>query len=378
MKIPPSAVLLPILGLLAQSAAAAEARRVDFGSLDDGSRIEAVELSNGNGMSVRIMTLGATIQSLSVPDRDGKSGDIVLGYATAAEYLAKPQYFGATVGRYANRIAKGRFSLDGREYVLETNDGPNHLHGGTHGLDKVVWKLDAAQTGSPARAVFTYSSPDGAGGYPGQLDVRATFSLGDDNKLSIEYQAQTDKPTIVNITNHSYFNLAGEDGSSDVMDHRLTIDADRFTPVDSTLIPTGELRPVAGTPFDFRKSLAIGLRIRDGHDRQIRFGRGYDHNFIINGADGSLRRAVVVEDPDSGRIMELWTTAPGVQFYSGNFLDATTVGKSGRVYRQGDALCLEPQVFPDSPNHPDFPSARLDPGQTYKNRMEYHFSTEGE
>ena len=378
MKIPPSALLLPILGLLAQPAAAAEARRVDFGSLDDGTRIEAVELTNGNGMSVRIMTLGATIQSLSVPDRDGNSGDIVLGYATPAEYLAKPQYFGATVGRYANRIARGRFSLDGREYVLETNDGPNHLHGGTHGLDKVVWKLDAAETGSPARAVFTYSSPDGAGGYPGQLDVRATYALGDDNTLSIAYEAQTDKPTIVNITNHSYFNLAGEDGTADVMDHRLTIEADRFTPVDSTLIPTGERRPVAGTPFDFRKSRAIGLRIRDGHDQQIRFGRGYDHNFVINAADGSLRRAVVVEDPDSGRVMELWTTAPGVQFYSGNFLDATTVGKSGRVYRQGDALCLEPQVFPDSPNHPDFPSARLDPGQTYKNRMEYHFSTEGE
>ncbi|MGA8203184.1 MAG: aldose epimerase family protein [Woeseiaceae bacterium] len=378
MKIRPSAALLPILGLLAQSAAAAEARRVDFGSLDDGTRIEAAELTNGNGMRVRIMTLGATIQSLSVPDRDGNSGDIVLGYATPAEYLAKPQYFGATVGRYANRIAGGRFTLDGREYVLETNDGPNHLHGGTHGLDKVVWKLEAAETGSPARAVFTYSSPDGAGGYPGQLDVRAIYSLGDDNTLSIDYQAQTDKPTIVNITNHSYFNLAGEDGTTGVMDHRLTIDADRFTPVDSTLIPTGELRPVAGTPFDFRKSEAIGLRIRDGDDQQIRYGRGYDHNFVINAADGSLRRAVVVEDPDSGRVMELWTTAPGVQFYSGNFLDATTVGKSGRVYRQGDALCLEPQVFPDAPNHPDFPSARLDPGQTYENRMEYRFSTGGE
>ena len=378
MKILPSVALLPILCLLAQSAAAAEARRVDFGSLDDGTRIEAVELSNGNGMSVRIMTLGATIQSLSVPDRDGNSGDIVLGYATPAEYLAKPQYFGATVGRYANRIAKGRFSLDGREYVLETNDGPNHLHGGTHGLDKVVWTLEAAATGSPARAVFTYSSPDGAGGYPGKLDVRATFSLGDDNTLTVDYQAKTDKPTIVNITNHSYFNLAGEDGTTGVMEHRLTIDADRFTPVDSTLIPTGELRPVAGTPFDFRQAHAIGLRIRDGHDQQIRYGRGYDHNFVINGADGSLRRAVVVEDPDSGRIMELWTTAPGVQFYSGNFLDATTVGKSGRVYRQGDALCLEPQVYPDSPNHPDFPSARLDPGQTYENRMEYRFSNEGE
>jgi aldose 1-epimerase len=378
MKNLPSCALLPILGLLAQAAVAAEARRIDFGELDDGTRIEAVELSNDLGMSARIMTLGATVQSLSVPDRTGTSGDIVLGYATAAEYLAKPQYFGATVGRYANRIAKGRFTLDGHEYVLETNDGPNHLHGGIHGLDKVVWKLETAETGSPARAVFSWSSPDGAGGYPGKLDVRATYSLGDDNTLSIVYQAQTDKPTIVNITNHSYFNLAGEDGNTDIMEHRLTIDADRYTPVDSTLIPTGELRPVAGTPFDFREAHPIGLHVREGQDQQIRYGRGYDHNFVINGETGSLRRAVVVEDPASGRVMELWTTAPGVQFYSGNFLDATTVGKSGRVYRQGDALCLEPQIFPDSPNHAYFPSARLDPGKTYENKMEYRFSTEEE
>lgn len=378
MKNVPSVALLSILGLLAQAAAAAEARRVDFGTLDDGSRIEAVELSNANGVAARIMTLGATVQSLSVPDRKGTGGDIVLGYPTAAEYLARPQYFGATVGRYANRIAKGRFTLDGREYVLETNDGPNHLHGGTRGLDKVVWTLESFAGGSPARAVFTTTSPDGAGGYPGKLDVRASFSLGDDNTLSIVYKAKTDKPTIVNITNHSYFNLAGEDGNSDIMEHRLTIDADRYTPVDSTLIPTGELRPVAGTPFDFRKQRAIGLQVRDGRDQQIRYGRGYDHNFVINGSDGSLRRAVVVEDPESGRVMELWTTAPGVQFYSGNFLDATTVGKSGRVYRQGDALCLEPQVFPDAPNHADFPSARLDPGETYENRMEFRFSTDGD
>jgi aldose 1-epimerase len=378
MRILPSVALFSTLCLLTQAAPAADARRVDFGSLDDGTRIEAVEFSNGNGMRARIMTLGATVQSLSVPDRDGNSGDIVLGYATPAEYLARPQYFGASVGRYANRIAHGRFTLDGHEYTLETNDGPNHLHGGLHGLDKVVWKLESVQGGSPARAVFTYSSPDGAGGYPGKLDVRAICSLGDDNVLTVEYQAQTDKPTIVNITNHSYFNLAGEDGTSDVMAQRLTIDADQYTPVDSTLIPTGELRDVAGTPFDFREAHEIGLRIRDGHDQQIRYGRGYDHNFVLNDSDGSLRRAVVVEDPGSGRVMELWTTAPGVQFYSGNFLDATTTGKSGRVYRQGDALCLEPQVFPDSPNHPDFPSARLDPGHIYKNKMEYRFSTEAE
>lgn len=360
-----------------ETVSAAEGKRMDFGELDDGTRIEAVELSNGRGVSARVITLGATVQALSVPDRDGNSADIVLGYASPRQYLKDPQYFGATVGRYANRIKEGRFTLEGVEYRLPTNDGPNHLHGGPSGLDKVVWTLDSVESGSPARAVLTCVSPDGDGGYPGTLEVTAIYSLGDPNDLTVEYRATTDKPTIVNVTNHSYFNLAGEAGNATVMAQRLRLFADRFTPVDATLIPTGERRDVVGTPFDFREPKPIGRDIRDGSSRQIVFGRGYDHNFIVNGEAGTLRAAATIEDPVSGRVLELLVTAPGVQVYSGNGLDATTVGKSGRVYRPGDALCLEPQVFPDSPNQPDFPSARLDPGETYINKMVFRFSTAG-
>ncbi len=355
-------------------AIAAEARRVQFGQLADGTGIEAVELSNAGSVSARIITLGAALQSLNVPDRHGKSGDVVLGYATPAEYLAKPQYFGATVGRYANRIAGGRFTLDGKDYILDTNDGPNHLHGGLRGLDKVVWKIESVSSGSPARAVLAHTSPDGDGGYPGVLKITATYVLDDKNELSIEYRATTDKPTIVNITNHSFFNLAGASGGADVMNQRLTLFADAYTPVDKTLIPTGERRAVQGTPFDFRQPEAIGRRIRDGRDEQIRFGRGYDHNFILNGAAGTLRPAARLEDPESGRVMDMLTSAAAVQFYSGNFLDGTVVGKGNRLYRQGDGLCLEPQVFPDAPHHPDFPTARLDPGQVYSNRILLRFS----
>ena len=369
-----AALNLLLAGAPVQSA---EVARKNFGELADGTRIEAIVLSNAGGTSATIITLGATIQSLLVPDRNGKSADIVLGHATPDEYLEKPQYFGATVGRYANRIAAGRFALDGKEYSLPTNDGNNHLHGGPQGLDKALWNVESVSSGSPATVTLTHTSPDGEAGYPGRLDIAATYALNDRNELSVEYRATTDKPTIVNITNHAYFNLAGEAGHYDVMDHRLVLVADRYTPVDETLIPTGEVQEVAGTPFDFRESNPIGLRIRDGRDKQIRFGRGYDHNFVIKGAAGTLRRGARVEDPHSGRVMEVLTTAPGVQFYSGNFLDGTTVGKSGRIYRQGDAFCLEPQVFPDSPNKPEFPSARLDPGDTYVNRMVFRFSTVG-
>jgi aldose 1-epimerase len=349
----------------------AEARKMQFGTLDDGTAIEAVELSNGS-IAARIITLGAAIQSLTVPDRAGQPGDVVLGYATPAEYVARPQYFGATVGRYANRIRDGKFSLDGKSYQLATNDGPNHLHGGVKGLDKVVWKIDSVKSGSPANVVLSHVSPDGDGGYPGTLKVTATYSLNEENELKLEYRATTDKPTVLNITNHSYFNLAA---GGDILGHRLTLLADAYTPVDATLIPTGERRNVAGTPFDFREPHVIGERVRDGHDEQIRFGRGYDHNYILRGKAGTLRLAAKLEDPASGRVMELLATAPAVQFYSGNFLDGTSIGKDGRIYRQGDALCLEPQVFPDSPNHPDFPSARLNPGDTYTNTMVYRFST---
>jgi aldose 1-epimerase len=364
---------LPALGLPALALAAVEARRVDFGTLQDGTKVAAAEMSNGAGLSVRIIALGAAIQSLSVPDRNGISGDVVLGHDSPRDYVAKPQYFGATVGRYANRIARGKFTLDGRQYTLETNDGPNHLHGGVHGLDKVLWKIDEVTSGPPARVVLSHVSPDGAGGYPGTLVITAIYSLGERNDLWVEYRATTDRPTIVNITNHSYFNLAG---TGDVLGHRLMLYAENYTPVDATLIPTGESRSVAGTPFDFQRPRAIGQFIRDGHDEQLRIGRGYDHNFVISGQPGyrGLRPAAWLNDPVSGRVLELSTTAPGLQFYSGNFLDGTVVGKGGRIYRQGDALCLEPQLFPDSPNHPLFPGARLDPGQEYVNTMVFRFS----
>jgi len=356
-------------------ALAADARRERFGQLDDGTAIEAVMLTNSRGVSARVIALGATLQSLNVPDREGRADDIVLGYDTAAEYLAKPQYFGVTVGRYANRIARGRFTLDGRQYVLETNDGPNHLHGGIRGFDKRVWTIQSVRSGREASVTLSYRSPHNEGGFPGTLEVTATYSLSDANELTIVYRATTDRPTIVNLTNHALFNLAGERASTDALGARLTFHASAYTPVDDTLIPTGELRPVAGTPFDFRTPVAVGARIRDGRDPQILIGRGYDHNFVVDGDAGTLRPALRLEDPRSGRVMEMAVTAPGVQFYTGNFLNGTVVGKAGRVYRQGDGLAFEPQAFPDAPNQPAFPSARLDPGQTYLNRMVLLFST---
>jgi aldose 1-epimerase len=364
---------LQAFGLPSLAVAAVEAKRVNFGTLQDGARVEAAELSNSAGMSVRIIALGAAIQSLDVPDRGGVRKDVVLGYDSPREYVAKPQYFGATVGRFANRIARGKFALDGREYTLETNDGPNHLHGGVQGLDKVLWNIDEVRSGPLGRVVLRHVSPDGAGGYPGTLTVTATYSLSERNELAVEYSARTDKPTIVNITNHAYFNLAGK---GDVLGHRLKLYADSYTPVDATLIPTGERRSVAGTPFDFRQPRAIGELIRDGHDEQLRFGRGYDHNFVLSGEPSpqGMRLAAWLEDPASGRVLEVFASAPGLQFYSGNFLDGTVVGKGGRIYRQGDALCLEPQLFPDAPNHADFPSARVDPGREYVNRMVFRFS----
>jgi aldose 1-epimerase len=366
--------LLPAFGLPALTFAAVEAKRVDFGTLQDGTRVAAVELSNGASMSVRIIALGAAIQSLSVPDRKGNVADVVLGHDTPREYLAKPQYFGATIGRFANRIAHGKFTLDDRQYTLETNDGPNHLHGGVQGFDKALWNVDEVTSGSPARVTLSYVSRDGAGGYPGTLQATAIYTLSERNELTVEYRATTDRPTIVNITNHTFFNLAAAGGHGDILEHRLTVYADSYTPVDATLIPTGERRKVAGTAFDFRQARAIGEAIHDGRDQQLRLGRGYDHNFVLTGRAGMLRPAARLEDPLSGRTMELLATAPGLQFYSGNFLDGTSVGKLGRIYRQGDGLCLEPQGFPDAPNRPEFPSARLDPGQEYVNTMVFRFS----
>ncbi len=355
-------------------AGAAQARRSAFGALSDGTRIEAVELASRSGIRVRIITLGARIQSLYAPDRTGKLGDIVLGFDSPQQYLDDGNYFGATVGRFANRIGKGRFVLDGHTYQLAINDHGNSLHGGSPGFDKRVWKIDSVQSGSSASVRMSYVSPDGEEGYPGTMQVTATYTLADDGELRIDYGATTDKPTIVNMSGHSYFNLASGPAHFSTMRDLLQINASHYTPVDDTLIPTGAIAPVAGTPMDFRKPTAIGLRIRDGKDEQIRFCHGYDMNFVLDGRAGSLRLAARVEDPRSGRVLEVYTTAPGVQFYSGNFLSGTFAGKRGIVYRQGDAVVLEPQDFPDAPNHSNFPSARLDPGATYHNVIVYRFS----
>jgi aldose 1-epimerase len=355
---------------------AASAKREPFGAMADGRAVEAVVLTNASGMSARVISFGATLQALEVPDRGGKPGDVVLGYGDMRGYNAKPNYFGSSVGRYANRIGGARFKLDGRAYALTKNDGPNTLHGGAAGFDKRLWTITAVESGPVARVVMTYRSPAGEEGYPGTLDVTAIYSLGEANELTIEYRARTTAPTIVNLTHHSYFTLAGEGGGRGTMNQRLTIPAESFTPVDATLIPTGEVRAVAGTNFDFRNPTVIGSRIRDGRDAQLVYGRGYDHNWVIqHGVSDDLKLHARLEDPFSGRVMELLSNQPGLQFYSGNFIDATITGKSGSIYRQGDGLCLEPQLFPDTPNKPQFGSARLNPGQSYVNHMVLRFST---
>ena len=355
-------------------ASAAQAKRATFGALADGTRIEAVDLTSRTGIRTRIITLGARIQSLYTPDRTGKLDDIVLGFASPQQYFDDGNYFGATVGRFANRIGKGRFTLEGRAHQLSINDHGNSLHGGTRGLDKRVWKMDSITSGRSASVVMSYVSPDGEEGYPGTMHVTATYTLSDSGELRIDYRATTDKPTIVNLSGHSYFNLASSPADFSTMRDLLQIDGSRYTPVNEVLIPTGEIAPVAGTPLDFRKPTAIGLHIRDGQDAQIRYCHGYDMNFVLDGRPGTLRRAARVEDPRSGRVLEVYTTAPGVQFYSGNFLSGTVIGKYGIAYRQGDAVVLEPQDFPDAPNHANFPSARLDPGATYHNVIVYRFS----
>jgi aldose 1-epimerase len=368
-----------MLGLMALSMAAhadVAARRETFGAMPDGRPVPAVVLTNAHGLSARVIAYGASLQSLRVPDRDGHFADIVLGYPALKGYLGKPQYFGATVGRYANRIAKGRFVLDGHAYQVPVNDGPNSLHGGTRGFDKVLWTVGAvSHDAHQASVTLTYTSPDGDMGYPGKLKVTAVYTLDDQDRLSIRYGATTDRPTIVNLSNHTYWNLAGE-GSGSVMDERLTIAADAFLPIDATSIPTGEVRKVAGTPFDFRTAKPIGRDIRTA-DPQLLNGRGYDHNWVVSRTPASAPRMVArVEDPHSGRVLTLSSDQPGLQFYSGNFLDGTTVGTGGHVYRQGDAFVLEPQLYPDTPNQPAFGSARLDPGHEYRNLIVYRFTTE--
>ena len=361
---------------LTGAAQAAEARRESFGTLADGSKVEAVVLDNGRGATARIITLGASLHSLNVPDRSGKSANIALGYAAIDGYVKKPQYFGSTVGRYANRIANGRFDMDGHTYQLSTNEKTNSLHGGERGLDKVLWNIGEIKHDATSASVsFNYVSPDGEMGYPGKLSITATYTLDANNRLTIDYRATTDKPTIVNLSNHAYWNLSGE-GSGSVMDQRLMIAADAYLPVDEKLIPTGEIRNVAGTVFDFRQAKPIGRDIRHGDEAQLLIGHGYDHNFVVGRSVASTPRVVArVEDPASGRVLTLLSAQPGLQFYSGNFLDGTTIGTGGHVYRQGDAFVLEPQLFPDTPNHPAFGSARLDPGKEYRNVIVYEFST---
>lgn len=334
-------------------------------------------LTNANGVEARVTNYGGIIVSLRVPDAQGQFDDIVLGYDALASYLDETPYFGAIIGRYGNRIGGAQFELDDSTYTLAANDGPNHLHGGVKGFDKVIWDAEPFEDERGTGLILTYTSPDGQEGYPGQLNATVTYLLTDENELIFDYEATTDKATPVNLTQHTYFNLAG-DGSGDILDHQMMINADAFTPVDSTLIPTGELRPVEGTPFDFRQPTAIGARI-DADNEQIRFGPGYDHNFVLNRADAlaaSLTLAARVTEPRSGRVMEVFTTEPGIQFYSGNFLDGSLTGKGGVAYEHRTGFCLETQHFPDSPNKPGFPSTILRPGETYHSRTVYKFSVQ--
>lgn len=356
-------------------AEAGKAVRSSFGSLPDGRQVEAVTLTNTRGMSVRIIALGASIQSVNVPDAQGRMADVALGYPTVDGYLAKPEYFGATVGRVANRIAGGSFVLDGVTCETPGNDGPNSLHGGTRGFDKVVWEVVDVSGGATPSVTLRHVSPDGEQGYPGTLTATAVYTLDDSNALSIAYRAETDRSTVVNLSNHSYWNLAGEGAPAGAMDHLLSILAEEFLPTDSTAIPTGEFRLVDGTVFDFRTPTPVGGRVREASDEQVLFGRGYDHSWVIS-RDPSARPRLVarLEDPVSGRVMEVLTDQPGLQFYSGNFLDGTIVGKAGKLYRQGDAIVLEPQMFPDTPNQPAFGSVRLDPGEQYRNNIVFRFS----
>jgi aldose 1-epimerase len=342
-----------------------------FGKMPHGEAVEVYTLTNAGGMEVRAITYGAIIQAILLPDGTGRLADVTLGFDSLAGYLGDSPYFGAVVGRYANRIARGRFTLDGRTYRLATNNGPNSLHGGVKGFDKVVWRARSFQRGDSVGVTFEHTSPDGDEGYPGTLRAEVTYTLTPANELVVDYRATTDKPTPVNLSQHSYFNLAGE-GSGDIRKHLLTIEADRYTPVDSTLIPTGELASVAGTPFDFRQATAIGARIEEP-DPQLRYGKGYDHNFVLNRSGPALVHAAHVEDPGTGRTLDISTTEPGMQFYSGNFLDGTIKGKSGHVYGHRSAIVLETQHFPDSPNHPNFPSTILRPGHELRSRTVFAF-----
>ena len=343
------------------------ARKTTWGMTPDGKTVELYTLKNNKGAEARIMNYGGVLVSLKVPDRTGAFGDVVAGLDSFQDYLKPPPYFGAIIGRYGNRIGNARFTLNGVEYKLAKNDGQNSLHGGMRGFDKRLWQANPL---SPESLELKYRSADGEEGYPGNLDVTVKYTLTDANELRIDYSAMTDKETVLNLTNHSYFNLAGE---GDILAHEVTINADRFTPIDKGLIPTGELKDVTGTPFDFRTATPIGKRIEQ-KDQQLIFAGGYDHNWVLNRTGDGLETVAKVTDPKSGRVMEVLTTQPGLQFYTGNFLDGTLKGK-GRTYTRRSAFCMETQHFPDSPNKPSFPSTVLKPGSTYQSTTVYRFST---
>jgi aldose 1-epimerase len=342
--------------------------------MPDGRPVNLYTLTNANGAVVKITNYGAIVTELWVPDKNGTLGDIVLGFDSLSGYLGESPYFGAIVGRYGNRIAKGTFTLDGKAYALAINNGENHLHGGRVGFDKVVWTATPGRPGSDGVSLtLRYVSKDMEEGYPGVLDVTVVYTLTNANELKIDYTAAADKPTVCNLTHHSYFNLAGQ-GNGDILNHELMLNADRITPVDAGLIPTGQFLSVPGTPLDFTKPTAIGARINSA-DEQIKFGGGYDHNWVLNKKGRELSLAAKVYEPTSGRAMEVWTQEPGVQFYSGNFLDGTLTAKGGKVYKHRCGFCLETQHYPDSPNKPEFPTTVLRPGQTYKTTTVYKFTT---
>jgi aldose 1-epimerase len=347
-----------------------------FGAMPDGSAVRAITLANGP-LAVRILTLGATIQSLTAPDRDGRLAEVTLGHASLAEYLARRQFLGATVGRYANRIAGGRFTLDGRVHAVPANDGAHALHGGPGGFDRANWHILACSATPDPMVELGLDSPDGDQGFPGRLTVTARFTLGADGRLHIAYGAVTDAPTIVGLSSHCYWNLAGEGGAEDAMGHLLTIPADHYLPTDAEAIPTGDIAPVAGTPFDFRSPVAVGARVRVDHP-QIGVGLGYDHCMVLGeGVAADVRPVARLMHPGSGRTLDILSDQPGLQFYSGNRLDGRSRGRGGTLHRMGDGIALEPQPFPDTPNRPAFGSVRLDPGQTYRNRIEYRLSVTG-